>query len=72
MDKGGDKLARGSIPELGAVIFVRRQNPSAVRTKRRAVTWESWAKEVISLLESTSQSLAVLSRLPSGFEHRPD
>src|SRR5258705_12576746 len=34
MVKGGDAFARGRIPEPGGVIYVRRQDPSAVRTKR--------------------------------------
>src|SRR5467141_3003901 len=34
MVKGGDEFARGRIPEPGGVIYVRRQDPSAVRTKR--------------------------------------
>ena len=33
MVKGGDELARGRIPKLGAAIRARRQNPSTVRTK---------------------------------------
>ena len=33
MVKGGHKLARGSIPELGTVIRARCQDPSTVRTK---------------------------------------
>ena len=35
MVKGGDQLARGRIPELGGFVRARRQDPSAVRTKRR-------------------------------------
>ena len=31
------KLARARIPELGGLIRARREDPSAVRTKRRAV-----------------------------------
>ena len=34
MVKGGDEFARGRIPEPGGVICARRQDPSAVRTKR--------------------------------------
>ena len=37
MVKGGDEPARGRIPELGAVIRACRQDPSAVRTKRRVL-----------------------------------
>ena len=37
MGKGGDELARGRIPELGGFVPACRQDPSAVRTKRRAV-----------------------------------
>ena len=37
MGKGGDELARGRIPELGGFVRARRQDPSTVRTKRRAV-----------------------------------
>ena len=37
MVKGGDELARGRIPELGGLVRARRQDPSAVRTKRRVV-----------------------------------
>ena len=37
MVKGGNKLARGRIPELGTVIPACRQDPSAVRTKRRVI-----------------------------------
>ena len=32
--KGGDEFARGRIPEPGVVVDARRENPSAVRTKR--------------------------------------
>ena len=35
MGKGREELARGLIPELGAVIRARRQDPSTVRTKSR-------------------------------------
>ena len=35
MIKGGNQLARGRIPELGGFVRARRQDPSAVRTKRR-------------------------------------
>src|SRR5271165_823071 len=35
MVKGGHKLARGPIPELGTVIRACRQDPSTVRTERR-------------------------------------
>ena len=34
MGKGGHKLARGRIPELGGSVLACRQNPSAVGTKR--------------------------------------
>ena len=34
MVKGGDEFARGCIPEPGGIIYARRQDPSAVRTKR--------------------------------------
>src|SRR6516162_6133420 len=37
MVKGGDKLARGRIPEVSAMIRACRQHPSAVRTKRRVL-----------------------------------
>ena len=37
MVKGGDQLARGRIPELGGFVRACRQDPSAVRTKRRVV-----------------------------------
>ncbi len=37
MGKRGDELARGRIPELGGFVRARRQDPSAIRTKRRAV-----------------------------------
>ena len=37
MGKGGDELARSRIPELGGFVCARRQDPSAVRTKRRVV-----------------------------------
>ena len=37
MVKGGDQLARGRIPEFGGVVCARRQDPSAVRTKRPVV-----------------------------------
>ena len=37
MVKGGDELARGRIPELGSFVRACRQDPSAVRTKRRVV-----------------------------------
>src|SRR6266403_537625 len=37
MVKGGEELAGGRIPELGAMIRACRQNSSAVRTKRRVV-----------------------------------
>src|ERR1700745_398164 len=36
MLKGGDELARGRIPELSSVVCACRQDPSAVRTERRA------------------------------------
>ena len=35
MVKGGDELAGGRIPKLGGFVRARRQDPSAVRTKRR-------------------------------------
>ena len=35
MVKGGHKLARRRIPELGAVIRARRQEPGTVRAERR-------------------------------------
>ena len=35
MVKGSDELARGRIPELGGFVCACRQDPSAVRTKRR-------------------------------------
>ena len=72
MGKGGDELARGRIPELGAVIRARRQDPSAVRTETPHKSRSGWAKEAISLPEAASQSLAVSSalavriRAPSG------
>src|SRR5258708_12887195 len=34
MVEGGDEFPRGGIPEPGGVIYIRRQDPSAVRTKR--------------------------------------
>ena len=34
MGNGGDKFARGRIPELGGFVFACRQDPSTVRTKR--------------------------------------
>ena len=37
MVKGGDELARGRIPELGSFVPACRQDPSTVRTKRRAL-----------------------------------
>ena len=37
MFKGSDELARGRIPEVGAMIRTCRQNASAVRTKRRVL-----------------------------------
>ena len=37
MAKGGEEVARGRIPELGAMIRACRKNPSAVRTKSRVV-----------------------------------
>ena len=37
MDQGGDKLARGCIPKLGGFVHACRQDPSAVRTKRRVL-----------------------------------
>ncbi len=37
MVKGSDKLARCRIPELSGFVQTRRQNPSAVWTKRRVV-----------------------------------
>ena len=37
MGKGGDKLARSRIPEFGGIVCARREDPSAVRTKRCAV-----------------------------------
>ena len=37
MFKGSDELARGRIPELYAMIRTCRQDPSAVRTKRRVL-----------------------------------
>jgi len=35
MDKGGYELARGRIPELGGLVFPRRQDPGTVGSKRR-------------------------------------
>ena len=73
MGKGGDELARSRIPELGGFVCARRQDPSAVRTKRRDLdSILDEAKEAMSLPEVASQSLAVLSalavriRAPSG------
>ena len=37
MGKGGDKLARRCIPELGGVIRACRQDPSTVRAEGRVV-----------------------------------
>jgi hypothetical protein len=37
MFKGGDQLTRGGIPELGASIPACRQDPCAIRTKRRMI-----------------------------------
>ena len=37
MVKRGDQLARGRIPELGGFVRARRQDPSAVRAKRRMI-----------------------------------
>src|SRR6516164_1924533 len=37
MDKGGHKLARARIPELGTVIRARREDPSAVGAEHRFV-----------------------------------
>jgi hypothetical protein len=33
MDKGGNELARGRIPELGGSIPARREDPSTIRAK---------------------------------------
>ena len=35
MDKGGYGFARGRIPELGGLVFARRQDPGTVGAKRR-------------------------------------
>ena len=61
MGKGGHKLARDRIPELGAVIFrACRQDPSAVRAKRRVKpTGPRCSKEAMSLPEAASQSLTL-------------
>jgi len=37
MREGGDELAGGQIPELGGFVRTRRQNPSAIRTKRHGL-----------------------------------
>ena len=37
MGKGGDELARARIPELSGFVLACREDPSAVRTKRRVV-----------------------------------
>ena len=37
MGKGGHKLARAHIPELGGFVVACREDPSAVRTERRVL-----------------------------------
>jgi hypothetical protein len=72
--KGGDQFVRGRIPEPGGVIFIHRQDPSAVglNAPYQACSFSGSAKEAISLPEAVSQSLAVVSqhvvrtRAPSG------
>ena len=44
MGKGGDEFARGRVPELGTVICARRQDPSAVRAKRRIIKKKGMVK----------------------------
>ena len=55
MGKGGHKLARARIPELGGFVVACRENSSAVRTKRRVVD--------LILVEKGGQELAQ-SRIP--------
>ena len=73
MGKGGDQLARGRIPELGALIRASRQDPSAVRTKRRVIDRILMVKGGYQFARSGIPELGgVVSRSPSGSEHRPD
>ena len=78
MGKGGDKLARGYIPELPAISApaVRIRAPSGLNAPY--ALHPSWAKEAMSLPEAASQSLAVVSqpvvkiRAPSGLKAARD
>ena len=60
MVKGGDQLARGRIPEFGGFVPACRQDPSAVRAKRRVLRpHPDGQRRPISLPEAASQSLAL-------------
>ena len=73
MVKGGEELARSRIPELGGVVCTRRQDPSAVRTKRRVVDRTLMVKGGEELARSRIPELGgLVHSSPSGSEHRPD
>ena len=73
MGKGGDQLARGRIPELGGSVRACCQDPSTVRTKRRAPDTILMVKGGDELARGRIPELGgFVSRLPSGSEHRPD
>ena len=73
MGKGGDKLARGRIPELGGFVLACRENPSAVRTERSVADLilmdkggHKLARSRIPELGAVISALAVRTRVPSG------
>ena len=73
MVKGSDQLARGRIPELGGFVLARRQDPSAVRTKRRLKDRLGGERRRRGLPEAASQSLALsFCTCRQESEHRPD
>ena len=73
MGEGGDQFARSRIPELGGVIRACRQNPSAVRTKRRVVDRALMSKGGDEIARSRIPEFGgVDPRLPSESERRLD
>ena len=62
MFKRCEQLARRRIPEFSRVPACA-QDSSTVRTERHIIETSGWSKELISLPEAASQSLAVLSLL---------
>ena len=71
--KGGDKVARGRIPELGSLVFACRQDPSTVRTKRRSVNPILVSKGGEQLARGRIPEFGVYCpHSPSGFGRRRD